>query len=119
MLKYKNIATVVLSVDLHNNYSVIAIGDWHKEEKNYTVSLFIKANDIDLLDKIEKQDNVVFASDMKSIRTDIAKYITDLHDSKFFDYYVNRYNYEMKCFDIGNEELEKQIKSFEHEMNFC
>lgn len=107
MLKYKNIATIVTSIDLHNNYSIIAFGNWNKENNCYTVTFYIKRNDIDLLELIEKQENVLFNnSDMKSIRTDIANYVTTLLSDGFFNYYINRYEYEQKCFDKGNELFE-------------
>lgn len=108
MLRYENIATVTISVDLKNDYNIIAMANWNKDKSNYNVTLYIKRNDIDILDLIEKQENVEFDSDTKSIRTDIAKYITTLLTEGFFTYYINRYEYEQKCFDKGNELFEKE-----------
>lgn len=109
MLKYKNIATVGISVDLHNNYSILAFANWNKENNHYEVIFYIKRNDIDLLELIEKLENVSFQnSDSKTIRTDIANYITTLLSDGFFDYYINRYEYEQKCFDKGNDIFEME-----------
>lgn len=109
MLKYTNIATVGISVDLHNDYSVVTFVNWNKENNRYEATFYIKRNDVNLLDLIEKLENVSFQnSDPKSIRTDIANYITALLSDGFFNYYINRYEYEQKCFDKGNEIFEKE-----------
>lgn len=109
MLKYTNITTVGISVDLHNNYSILAFANWNKENNDYTATFYIKRNDINLLELIEKLENVSFQnSESKSIRTDIANYITTLLSYGFFDYYINRYEYEQKCFDKGNDIFEME-----------
>lgn len=109
MLKYKNIASVGIDVDLHNNYTVLSFANWNKEENNYETTFYIKRNDVDLLELIEELEVVVFTkSDSKTIRTDIANYITTLFQKGFFNRYINRYEYEQKCFDRGNELFEKE-----------
>ena len=109
MLKYTNIATVGISIDLHNDYSVLAFANWSKENNCYETTFYIKRNDIDLLELIEKQENVLFVnSNAKSIRADIADYVTTLLSYDFFTYYMNRYEYEQNCFDKGNEFYEME-----------
>lgn len=109
MLKYKNIATVGVSVDLHNNYSIIAFANWNKELNLYESSLYIKRDDIDILELIESCERIQLEnSDSKSIRTDIATWITDLNNKKFFDYYINRFEYEQVCSYKGFEFVEKE-----------
>ena len=108
MLRYENVATTVISVDLQNDYKVIAMANWNNKIKKYFVTLYIKRRDIDMLDLIEEQENVEFDSDMKSIRTDIVKFITALLTDGFFAKYIERYEYEMECFDRGNELFEKE-----------
>lgn len=109
MLKYKNIATVVISVDLHNDYSIIAFANWNKELNLYESSLYIKRNDIDILELIESCERIQLEnSDSKSIRMDTATWITDLNNRKFFDYYINRFEYEQVCSYKGFEFVEKE-----------
>lgn len=108
MLKYKNIGTVVISVDLHNDYHIIAMANWNKENNNYNATLYIKRKDVDILDLIEPQENVEFDSDSATIRTDIAKHITTLLSDGFFNLFIDRYEYEQNCFDKGNEFFEKE-----------
>ena len=108
MLKYENIATVVISVDLHNDYSIISMARWDKENQRYYVSLYIKQNDTDILDLIEKQENMEFNSDIKSIRKDMAQHITTLFANGFFKYYIDRYEYAQKCHDFGEDHYEQE-----------
>lgn len=109
MLKYKNIASVGIAVDLHNNYTVLSFANWNKEENNYKTTFYIKRNDVDLLELIEELEVVVFTkSDSKTIRTDIANYITTLLYNNFFDRYITRYEYEQECFDRGNDFFEEE-----------
>lgn len=93
MLRYENIANMTLLVNLHNNYSIVAmVKSNHKEEvDNYNMTLYIKRNDIDILDLIESQENINFDSNSKTIRVDVTKHITTLLSNGFFDYYIERY----------------------------
>ena len=68
-----------------------------------------KEKNIDLFELIEKHENVRFnEKDPKSIRSAMAENITKLYSEGFFDYYINRYDFEMKCFDKGIELLEAE-----------
>ena len=44
----------------------------------------------------------------KIINKAILKHVATLLSDGFFDYYINRYEYEMKCFDVGNNLAEKE-----------
>lgn len=117
MLKYENIATIVISVNLHNNYSIVSFANWDKENNAYEVTLYLKRNDVDLLELIEKQENVVFDSDSKSIRTDMARYITDLFEEGYFDYYINRFEFEQECSNKGFDFYEEERLNNDIEQN--
>lgn len=113
MIKYKNIATVVISVDLPtthiNKYSVTAFAQWNKEKSCYEVTLYLKRADIDILELIEKAENIMFeTATASSIRGNIANYIENLMSDNFFSYYIDRYEYEQKCFDRGNDLFETE-----------
>ena len=38
----------------------------------------------------------------------ILKHVATLLSGGLFDYYIQRYEYELECFDIGNEIIEKE-----------
>ena len=104
MLRYENIGTVCIKIDLHNrNYSVIAIAKWNKETEKYTATLYLKENSVELLDLMEKYKDVEFDSDSSSIRNDILQEVSKLNDHDAFKYYMDRYDLEQKCFDRGLE----------------
>lgn len=105
---YRNSENILL-IDLHNNYSIIAIKLWNKEEHNYTVELHLKHNSIDSWRLIEKADNLKFDTNYKFINSAVLKQVATFLEEGFFDEYINDYEYEQKCFDRGNElfELER------------
>ena len=98
----------ILTIDLHNGYTVIAIKSWNPDEHKYTVQLMLKENTVNKLDLIEKAESLEFNVDYKIINKAILKHVATLLSDGFFDYYINRYEYELMCFDIGNELIEKE-----------
>ena len=98
----------ILTIDLHNDYTVIAIKSWNPSEQKYTVQLMLKEKTVDKWDLIEKAESIEFNVDYKIINKAILKHVATLLSDGFFDYYIDRYEYELKCFDIGNEIAEKE-----------
>ena len=37
----------ILTIDLHNDYTVIAIKSWNQDDRKYTVQLMLKENTVD------------------------------------------------------------------------
>lgn len=104
MLRYENIGTACIKIDLHNrNYSVVAIAKWNKETEKYTATLYLKENSVELLDLMEKYKDIEFESDSSSIRNAILQEVSKLNDYDSFKYYMDRYDLEQKCFDRGLE----------------
>ena len=98
----------ILTIDLHNDYTVIAIKSWNPDEHKYTVQLMLKENTVDKWVLIEKAESLEFNVDYKIINKAILKHVATLLSNGFFDYYIKRYEYELKCFDIGYEIAEKE-----------
>ena len=98
----------ILTIDLHNDYTVIAIKSWNPDEHKYTAQLMLKENTVDKWDLIEKAESLEFNVDYKIINKAILKHVATLLSDGFFDYYIDRYKYELKCFDIGNEIAEEE-----------
>ena len=109
-LKYEKInnSNEVITIDLHNGYSVIAITGFDTENKVYITTLFLKDNTIDTWKLIEKADKLVFHANNNTINSAILKQVSTFLDEGFFDYYIQRYKYEMNCFDVGNNLAEKE-----------
>lgn len=98
----------IITIDLHNNYTVIAIKSWNPDKKKYYVQLMLKENTVDKWDLIEKEESIEFNVDYKIINKAILKHVATLLSDGFFDYYIDRYEYELKCFDRGNELFEME-----------
>ena len=103
----------ILMIDLHNGYTIIAIKIWNKEKENYTVELRIKENTVNKWDLIDnrndsKPEEFVFDTNYRYINSAILKYVSQLFEERFFDYYIERYNYEIKCLNRGNSLYEKE-----------
>ena len=109
-LEYKNYRGCkdILTIDLHNDYTVIAIKSWNPDEHKYTVELRLKKNSVDKWDLIEKAESLEFNVDYKIINKAILKHVATLLSDSFFDYYIDRYEYELECFDRGNSIIEKE-----------
>lgn len=98
----------ILEIDLHNGYTIIAIKTWNKEKHNYIVELFIKNNVIDKWDLIEDASSLEFNTNYKIINSAILKRVSDFLEEGFFTHYIQRYEYETKCFERGDELYTKE-----------
>ena len=109
-LKYEkfNNSNDVIIIDLHNGYTVIAITGFNAENKVYTTTLFLKENTIDRWELIEMADKIEFRANQNTINSAILKQVSVFLEEGFFDYYIQRYEYEMKCFDVGNDLAESE-----------
>lgn len=110
MLRYEIIANVGISVDLHNNYTVVALAKWNKEKEFYLATFYIKQTDIDHLDLMD--DQIEIDSEIKTIKNDLVKYIEKLIERGNVQRYIDRYKYELDCIDRGTAmfELERNVK---------
>ena len=109
-LKYEKInnANNIITINLHNGYSIIAISGYDNEDDVFTTTLFLKNNTIDTWKLIDSCENLNFKVLEEKLNSAILKTVFKYLQEGFFDYYINRYEYELKCFDIGNELTEKE-----------
>lgn len=104
-LKYEKFRSSddIITIDLHNGYSVIALSTWDNESKAYITTLFLKDNTMDTWKLIENAENLEFHANHNTINSAVLKQVSTFLNEGFFDYYIKRYKYESDCFDIGNE----------------
>ena len=109
-LKYEkfNNSNEVITIDLHNGYTVIAVTGFNTENRVYTTTLFLKDNTIDTWKLIENAENLEFHVNHNTINSTILKQVSTFLKEGFFNYYIQIYEYEMKCFDKGNSIYEKE-----------
>ena len=109
-LKYEkfNNSNDVITINLHNGYTVIAVTGFDAENGVYTTTLFLKENTIDTWKLIENAENLKFHANQNTINSAILKQVSTFLEEGFFNSYIQRYEYEMKCFDIGNDLAESE-----------
>ena len=109
-LKYEkfNNSNDVIMIDLYNGYAVIAVTGFNAENRVYTTTLFLKENTIDTWKLIENAENLEFHANNKTINSAILKKVSTFLQEGFFNYYIQRYEYEMKCLDKGSSIYEKE-----------
>ena len=102
--KFRN-ADNIITIDLHNGYTTITLIG--KDENNaYDVQLMLKENTVDNWTLIENAEHLTFNATDKTIYSAILKTVGTYLQEGFFNYYIDRYEYELKCFDIGNDIME-------------
>lgn len=97
----------VIAIDLHNGFTIVAIYGYSKYKQNYTVSLYIKENTIEILNLIENAANIEIYANNQTINLAILKKISKFLNDGFFNKYIKRYNFDMYCIDIGYGIVEK------------
>ena len=108
MLRYEILGNITLKINLHNGYAVIAITKWNRNTEKYSVTLYIQdiRHNINYFDLMEDFENIEFDSDIKTIKTDITYYVDNLVSNGYIAKYIDRYEYDEKCFELGNELIE-------------
>lgn len=106
MTRYRNVPSI--EFDLENNYKVKAEYVFEKELGKYIVTFYLRQSQVGMWDQIDKATDITFDSPRETIKIDIAKYFTKLLIEGFFKYYIDRYMYQMKCFDKGNDFFERE-----------
>ena len=107
-LKYEKInnSDDVLSIDLFNGYSVIAITGYNDEIESYITSLFLKENSIDTLRLIGAADRLIFPK-TERINSVILKTVSEFLENGFLQYYIDQYEFEEGLLNDAIMQLEK------------
>lgn len=91
-------------------YSVECTYKFDKTKEKYLLSMWLKKDNIDNKFKIDSQgiDTQYINGTKETIRQNICRIVDQASSSGYFDYYIQRYEYTMKCFDKGDEYFEKE-----------
>lgn len=107
-LSFVRKADSVISIDLHNNYSVIATVSYSFEEQEYKVALYLKHNGLDIIQSMDDFENIEFATTSKTVYAAVLKSVATLLSERKFDSYIRRYEYLLECFERGNAKIERE-----------
>ena len=97
----------IIAIDLHNDYTVIAIKSWNPE--HFSVEFHLKEKTTDMWQLIQDA-TTVFHADNRTINSAILKHLATRFADGFYHYFIERYEYDLKCFDIGNDVLSESNK---------
>lgn len=103
--KYNNCDNVII-IDLHNGYSVIAI--WGQVDNTFTTTLHLKEKTTDKWSLIEIP--LEFIATRSTINSAILKQVSKYLNEDFFDFYIEREEYEFRCAEIGCNLLDQESK---------
>lgn len=94
-----------IAVQLKDGYSVRA-NILREKENTYYVTFELGHCEIAKWDCLDGQ---LYTIQSENINTDVCKLIEEKRDGGFFDRFIERYEYELKCFEIGNDAMEMMI----------
>ena len=94
----------------HEGYFVECTYKYNKRKEKYLLSMWLKRSDIDSKFKIDSQevDTQYITSNKYTITRDICTLVEHASLIGFFEEYIQRYEYEQKCFERGNELFERE-----------
>lgn len=113
--KYMDDNKNILVIDLHNRYSVITLITYHGTSNYYDVQLMLKENTIDRWELIENAEHLIFRVNESKIYSAILKKVAILLEEGFFNYYIDRYEYDIACSNRGNELYERERIGVTHD----
>ena len=92
-LTYNKIVNSAIEIDLHNNYSVIAV-ILQKDNTNdkYIVSYYLKGHDANVIIPIDELCEVTFNVEFNRLYPEILKYTSTLLRDGIFDKYIKKYS---------------------------
>lgn len=114
MIKYKDVGRII-SVELpeecgQEGYSVWCAYKYNKWKDKYSLSMWLKRNDIDDTYKIDHQhiDTQYIFGTKESIRDNICRVVEQISKYGFFTPYIEKFEHTYKCFDRGNDLYEQE-----------
>lgn len=110
-LYYNKIAGEALSIDIHNGYSVIVMPYFQREDQKYHVNFYLKDNNVDILDLIDDQKDTVLEVENTALNSTILRTVSEWLNNGWYNGYIKRYDYMLRCFDKGHEILDENISS--------
>lgn len=115
--KFKgNTLTIELSDFGYENYIAECVYHFDKREEKYSLSIWLNRDDLEDRMRLssKKVDTQYIPGTRETIVENICRIVhqaatvADENGEKYFDRFVERYEYELKCFERGNELYEQE-----------
>ena len=98
------------SDEKYRGYAASCRYKYIKDKDKYSLSMWLKHKTIDSLFRIEYEgiDTQYISGDRDTIRDNICRIVQIMMEQSRFDYFIDRYEYDMKCFEKGSEILDAE-----------
>lgn len=116
--KFKgNTLTIELSDFGYKNYFVECAYYFDKQKDKYSLSMWLNRNDMEdrMMLSSKKVDTQYIPGTKETIVENICRIVhqaatiaNEESGERYFDYFVERYEYELACFERGNELMEQE-----------
>ncbi len=111
MLKRNYLGTTIsfeLPENQYKGYVVDCTYKFMKHINKYAVNMWLRRSDISdrLPIKSQEINTQYITSNKDEIQNDIGNMIEQAANSTFFDEYIERFEYYVKCFSCGNDQYE-------------
>ena len=113
MLKHKNLGYTI-EIDLppynerYRGYTALCTYRYDKSKDKYLLHMWLKYESDIIPINSQKVDTQYISGNKDTIRNNIMKIVEQASESGFFDEYVERFEYYMKCFTKGNNFYEDE-----------
>lgn len=116
--KFKgNTLTIDISDFGYENYFVECSYHFDKHKGKYSLSMWLNRNDMEDRMRLssKKIDTQYISGTRETIMENICRVVHQAatvsyeNGKRYFDHFVERYEYELKCFERGNELFERQM----------
>lgn len=93
----------------YNGYSAECTYKYSKKNEKYMLSMWLKRKDLDEKFKIESEkiDTQYISGTKETITENICRVVEQMVINNHFDEYVQRFEYTIKCFEVGCEVLDE------------
>lgn len=83
---------------------------YDKEANKYILRMWLVHNTIDGMFKLDHEgiDTQYISGSRDTIRENICRIVEQMMTNKLFDEYIDRYEYDMKCWDKGIEVMDNE-----------
>ena len=96
--------------DKYKGYAVSCQYKYNKKEQKYSLAMWLKHATMDQRYKVEYDgiDTQYISGTRETIRENICRIVEVMMEQNRFDYFINRYEYDMKCCEKGAEILDAE-----------
>ena len=92
-LTYNKIVNSAIEIDLHNNYSAIAVILQKENTKDkHIVSFYLKNNNGNIIEPIDELEEITFNVEFSRLYPEILKYTSTLLHDGVWKRHIERYN---------------------------